>query len=170
VILEYGSGGSTVVAAELANKHVTSVESDKAWWKMMMEWFDANPSKNGSTVDMIYADIGPTREWGHPKDDRAWKRFAHYPLGVWDMDDFRAPDVVLVDGRFRIGCALAAAYRIKKQTVLLFDDYTSRKWMHAIEDFLGEPQITGRMAMFNLKPQAFPTDRMLEIMTYMLRP
>jgi len=105
VILEYGSGGSTVMASEMEGKHITSVESDKAWWKMMMEWFETNPASKGSTVDMLYADIGPTREW-----------------------------------------------------------------MHATENFLGQPEITGRMATFKLEPQPFPTGRMLEIIDYMLRP
>ena len=54
--------------------------------------------------------------------------------------------------------------------MLLFDDYTPRKWMHATEDFLGQPEITGRMATFKLEPQPFPTGRMLEIIDYMLRP
>ena len=71
VILGYGSGASTVMASEMEGKYITSVESDKAWWKMIMEWFETNPASNGSTVDMLYADIGPTREWGHPKDERA---------------------------------------------------------------------------------------------------
>lgn len=170
VILEYGSGGSTVLAAEMDDKHVTSVESDKVWWCNMLEWFDANPAGTGTTVDLIYADIGPTREWGHPKDDRAWKRFADYPLGVWDSEGFRAPDVVLVDGRFRVGCALATAFRITRDTVLLFDDYAHRKRLHIVEDYLGAPNLTGRMAEFHLKPQVFPTDRMLDILKYMLRP
>ena len=104
-ILEYGSGGSTLMAAEMEGKHVTSVESDKAWWQMMMECFEANPASRGSTVDMLYSGIGPTREWSYPKDERSWKQFAQYPLAVWEMDELRAPDVVLVDGRFRVGCS-----------------------------------------------------------------
>ena len=39
VILEYGLGISSVMASEMEGKHITSVESDKAWWQMMMEWF-----------------------------------------------------------------------------------------------------------------------------------
>ena len=62
VILEYGSGGSTVLASEMTDKHVTSVESDKRWWRMMMEWFDGHPAHGTSSVEMLYADIGPTKE------------------------------------------------------------------------------------------------------------
>ena len=38
-ILEYGSGGSTVVAAERPGTLVTSVESDRGWARMMRRWF-----------------------------------------------------------------------------------------------------------------------------------
>ena len=107
---------------------------------------------------------------GHPKDERACKQFAHYPLAVRKMYELRAPDVVLVDGRFRLGCALVTVYNIKQPTVLLFDYYTPRKWMHATSGFLGQPEIMGRMATFKLEPQPFPTERMLEIFDYMLRP
>lgn len=86
------------------------------------------------------------------------------------MDELRARDFVFVDGRFRVGCALATAYNIKQLTVLLFDDYMPRKWMHATEGFLGQPEITGSIATFKLEPQPFPTGRMLEITDYMLRP
>ena len=94
VILEYGLGGSSVMASEMEGKHITSVESDKAWWKMMMEWFETNPASKRSTIDMLHADIGPTREWGHPMNGRVWKQFAQYPLAVWEMDKLSALDVV----------------------------------------------------------------------------
>lgn len=170
VILEYGSGGSTVLAAQLPNTHVTSVESDKGWWRMMMEWFEGHPAHATSSVDMLYADVGPTKEWGHPKDDRAWKRFADYPLAVWAMEGFKHPDVVLVDGRFRVGCALATAFNITRPVTLLFDDYAKRSNLHQVEEFLGTPTLTGRMAVFDLTPQAFPVNRLLDIMKNMLRP
>lgn len=38
VILEYGSGGSTVLASELSGKKVFSVESDKMWYRMMKRY------------------------------------------------------------------------------------------------------------------------------------
>lgn len=40
-ILEYGSGGSTVLAAELPDKHITTVESDRSWVRRMcVQHFD----------------------------------------------------------------------------------------------------------------------------------
>ncbi|MDP5346992.1 MAG: hypothetical protein NWQ32_01190, partial [Paracoccaceae bacterium] len=127
VILEYGSGGSTVMAAEMG-KRVTSVESDQAWAQMMRDWFAANPPKG--QVSIVWSDIGPTKEWGHPVDDSAWKQFPAYPLAVWDRPDLAHPDVVLVDGRFRMGCALATAYRITRPIPLYYDDYANRPRHH----------------------------------------
>lgn len=167
-ILEYGSGGSTVMAAELGRR-VLSVESDQGWAQMMRDWFAQNPAKG--EVDVIWSDIGPTKEWGHPVNDQEWKRFARYPLEVWDLPEFIHPDVVLVDGRFRVGCALAAAYRITRPVALYFDDYVNRQQYHEVEDFLGQPTASaGRMVRFDLTPQPVPTDRLLRMVQLMMRP
>ena len=167
-ILEFGSGGSTVMAAE-AGKRVTSVESDKAWAQMMRDWFAAHPPVG--QVNIIWSDIGPTKDWGHPVDDSGWKSFARYPLAVWDMPGFTHPDVVLVDGRFRMGCALGAAFRITRPIPLFFDDYANRPRYHQIEEFLGAPvEITGRMARFNLTPMPVPADKLLQVIHMMTRP
>ena len=168
VILEYGSGGSTVLAADLG-KRVTAVESDKAWAQMMRDWFAAHPPTGH--VEIIWADIGPTKEWGHPVDHSSWNSFARYPLDVWGNPGFQHPDVVLVDGRFRMGCALAAAFRITRPVTLYFDDYTDRPRYHQIETFLGAPAaITGRMARFDLTPMPVPADRLLQVIQMMTRP
>ena len=127
VILEYGSGGSTVVAAEKPGTKVVSVESDRHWAQMMRSWFEANPPAEGSQVDIVWSDIGTTKAWGHPVDDSEWRRYARYPLEVWGLPEFAQPDVVLVDGRFRQGCALATAFLTQKPVDLFFDDYVQRK-------------------------------------------
>ena len=167
-ILEYGSGGSTVMAAELG-KRVTSVESDKAWAQMMRDWFAAHPP--AGQVDIVWSDIGPTKEWGHPIDDSGWKGFARYPLAVWDLPGFSHPDVVLVDGRFRMGCALATAFRIVRPVTLYYDDYANRPRHHQIETFLGAPTaIMGRMARFEINPMPVPANRLLQVFNLMTRP
>ncbi|WP_353472632.1 hypothetical protein PVT71_01010 [Salipiger sp. H15] len=170
VILEYGSGGSTALAAGMPGKTVFSVESDRDWAQMMRRWFAENPPAAGSEVDIIWSDIGPTKEWGHPVDEIEWRSFPEYPLKVWELPEFRQPDVVLVDGRFREGCALAAAFLTEKPLVLLFDDYAPRKHYHKVEHWLGQPQMTGRMARFEIVPQAFPVKDLLRIMKLTVRP
>ncbi len=167
-ILEYGSGGSTVMAAEMPGKRIFSVESDKDWARMMRAWFAGNPGQ--SPVEVIHADIGPTKEWGHPEDDRAWKRFALYPLGVWENTDMGQPDVVLVDGRFRVGCALATAFHTQKPVTLYFDDYKRREQYHAAEEILGKPELIGRMARFEVTPTPVPVERLAWVIRMITRP
>ena len=168
VVLEYGSGGSTLVAAELG-RTVFSVESDPAWAQMMRDWFAANPAPG--RVEIIHADIGPTKEWGHPVDHSGWRGYAAYPLAVWDRAGFEQPDVVLVDGRFRVGCALATAFRTEKPVTLLFDDYVKRENYHVVEKFLGQPAaVIGRMACFEVKPTPVPAKHLHRIVQLMTRP
>lgn len=170
VILEYGSGGSTVLAGEMPGKTVFSVESDRDWAQMMRRWFAETPPAAGTEVDVIWSDIGPTKQWGHPVDEIEWRSFPEYPLKVWELPEFRQPGVVLVDGRFREGCALAAAFLTEKPLVLLFDDYAPRHHYHKVEHWLGRPQMTGRMARFEIVPQAFPVKDLLRIMKLTVRP
>ena len=170
VILEYGSGGSTVLASELSGKRVFSVESDKGWADMMQGWLAQNPPAAGTQVDVIWSNVGPTGDWGRPVDDTAWRHYAEYPLAIWQQDDFVQPDVVLVDGRFRPGCAMATAFCTAKPVVMLVDDYKRRAGYHAIEEFLGAPRLIGRMAEFEVVPMAVPAHRLLPIIKMMMRP
>jgi hypothetical protein len=165
-ILEYGSGGSTVLASELPDKQIASVESDPDWAAMMQGWFAENPG--ASAVDLRHVNIGATKDWGHPVDSTEWRKYPAYPLKVWDQGI--APDVVLVDGRFRAGCALATAFRTQKPVTLLFDDYTPRKAYHTVEEFLGQPEIIGRMAVFDISPMPIPADRLLRVIELMCAP
>lgn len=168
VILEYGSGGSTVLAAGMAGRTVFAVESDAAWLRAMRAYFDANPP--AADVRLHHADIGPTRDWGHPADARRMRRWPGYALSVWDRDDFLHPDVVLIDGRFRVACLLTVAFRCTRPVTVLFDDYRGRKVYHGVEDMLRPAGFAGRMARFEVEPTAVPVDRLGWVMNYFYRP
>ena len=161
-VLEYGAGGSTLLAAELGTP-VVSVESDGDWARGMRAWFARTPAQ--SLVEILHVDLGPVRAWGFPRDAEHWRAFPSYPLAVWDRlgRDLPQPDVVLVDGRFRTGCALATALRSPRPVTLLFDDYLHRTQYHEIEGFLGQPTLIGRMAVFDIEPMPVPADRLLDI-------
>ena len=170
VILEYGSGGSTVLAGALPGKQIFSVENDKAWALMMREWFAQNPPHDGTGVDIIWSDTGETKAWGYPQDTAQYLRYPQYALKVWDLDEFRQPDVVLVDGRFRVGCVLACALRTDRPVDVFVDDYLDRETYRAVEAFVGAPRMHGRMAEFNVKPLALNSEHLLDIIDMMIRP
>lgn len=168
VILEYGSGGSTVLAAELPGKTVFSVESDAGWAAMMLAWFAAHPPL--ADLHLHHADIGPTKEWGAPRTDAGFRKWPGYPVSVWDREDFLPPDVVLIDGRFRAACFLTTLFRTTRPVTLLWDDYTTRPSYHEMESFCPLVRTHGRMAEFHLTPAAIPAERLAQILTTYLRP
>lgn len=156
VVLEYGSGGSTMLAADLPDLTLFSVESDRDWAAAMRERLVS--SGLNRNVHLMYADIGPTREWGHPvaRNLRDVPKYWRYPRSVWARPDFRHPDVILIDGRFRVACFLTAMTKIQRPTRVLFDDYTDRRNYHWIERFARPVDTVGRMAIFDLAPRRMP--------------
>lgn len=160
-ILEYGSGGSSFVALESGDKTLFTVESDRSWALTIHDTLQAaHPHANFSVQ---YVDIGPTKAWGKPSNAQGYGRYSRYPSSVWDLVQFKQPDVVLVDGRFRVACFLTTLFRTKKPVTLLFDDYTGRINYHWIEKYVKPSQIAGRMARFEIKPTALPADDLTEI-------
>ena len=93
--------------------------------------------------------------WGRPERKRFVRTqlYLQYPASVWDLPDFRHPDVILVDGRFRIACILTAMERITRPTRLLFDDYGTRDYGRVVERFATPTMMVERMAVFDLAPR-----------------
>lgn len=161
VILEYGSGGSTVLAAGMPGKTIFSVESDTRWTESLKAYLDAAGA--ASEVCLHHAAIGPTGKWGRPLDHSGYRRYHRYPLEVWDRPDFTAPDTVLIDGRFREACFYTVMLRCTRETVVLFDDYGDRPRYHAVERFASPVAMQGRMAKFVLGERALPREALTQI-------
>ena len=150
VILEYGSGGTTRIAAGLPGKFIISVESDREWAQKLQHEIDT--SKPASPVIVYHADIGPTGLWGRPVSANSWRHFFRYPLDVWETPFFRHPDTVLIDGRMRTACLAMIMLRCTKPVTVLFDDYGVRPLYHEIEKLICPSEIVGRMARFEIEP------------------
>lgn len=168
VILEYGSGGSTVLGAEMADRTLFSVESDAQWLADMHTYFDAHPP--AATLHLLHGDIGPTKAWGHPLDDDDFRQWPDYPTAVWRHADFVSPDVVLIDGRFRVACFLTTLFCATKPVRVLIDDYLDRDSYHAVETFAKPVAYYGRMAQFDLTPTPIPPQRLGWIVQRFLHP
>lgn len=150
VILEYGSGGSTMTASKMSGKLTFSVESDPLWAQRVQHAIDA---RNFASPAILYpVDIGPVGLWGRPLDARDWKLFYNYPSKIWDEPFFRHPDVVLIDGRFRAACLAVTRLKITRPVTVLFDDYAQRPAYHVVEELVGPPRMVGRMAVFQVSP------------------
>ena len=157
VILEYGSGGSTVMASRLPGKTIYSVESDREWAMSLQLEIDAADLPSPALV--YHVDIGPVGEWGRPTDSRAHKRFHRYPSQIWDEPFFRHPDLVLVDGRFRPACLATVCLRARRPVTVLFDDYEARPDYRVVEALVRPKRMIGRMAEFHVAPGAVTPER-----------
>lgn len=158
VILEYGSGGSTVLAAEMAGKTVFSVESDASWLEKMRAYFAAHPP--AAKLHLHHGEIGPTKDWGHPRNDSSFRKWPDYPTKIWRTNGFVQPDLVLIDGRFREACFLTTLFSITAPTRVLFDDYLDRPFYQSVEYFAAPSACFGRMAQFDLVPTPIPADKL----------
>lgn len=164
VILEYGSGGSTLLAGGMADKTVFSVENDLRWAERMQTLVAS--SELPSPPRLYPVDVGATGAWARPRDASGWKRFHRYPLQIWDEPFFQAPDVILIDGRFRVACFVTACLRISKPTIVLFDDYLDRPHYHVVERLAKPTRHIGRMARFDVQPMTeIPRDMLTWIVS-----
>ncbi|MCE6967245.1 hypothetical protein [Cereibacter sphaeroides] len=154
VILEYGSGGSTVLAANMPGKLTISVESDRKWSLDLQR--KLNTASLASPVIIWHADIGPTGEWGRPLAKMLGGSSTIIPHRYGTRPFFRHPDLILIDGRFRPACFVTACMRISRPVTVLFDDYTNRPAYHVVEKLAKPRRIVGRMAEFRIEPDARP--------------
>lgn len=150
VILEYGSGGSTILASELPGKRVFSVESDRDWALRLQARIEELDPPSPATVHHV--DIGPTGDWGRPIGPESWPLFFHYPLDIWQQPFFRHPDLVLIDGRFRVACLATVGLLCSRPVRVLFDDYRDRPRYHRVEHRFPRSAMVGRMAVFDVVP------------------
>ena len=124
VYFEFGSGGSTNIAFFYNVSKIYSVESDK-------EWHEKLKSKN-IKVNYLTKDLKNRGNMGYPGpntnvDD--WKKY------IQAYDKKYKANVILIDGRFRVACALDIFSKITNDTLVLIHDYTFRKNYHIIENY-----------------------------------
>jgi hypothetical protein len=155
--LEYGTGGSTIKAIELKIPYIVIVESDIRWLQKVNKKIRKMDTKDVFYYS-IYSNIGKIGKWGTPLNDKSWKRYWHYSFQAWDvMKDLNlSPDLIFIDGRFRVACILTSLLYGKIGTRILVDDYVTRDY-HTIEKYIKPIHIIGRMAEFIIT-EYLPTD------------
>ncbi|BDG73313.1 hypothetical protein [Roseomonas fluvialis] len=109
--LEWGLGGSTAEALRAGAGLVVSVEGDGAWIAAARDDAAVAAAEATGRLRLVHADIGPTGKWGMPVDRGTRARWPGYAAAPWPVLDAAGawPDLVLVDGRFRVACCLSMA-------------------------------------------------------------
>jgi hypothetical protein len=148
---EYGSGGSSIIAGACNVPVIYSVDSAQSWLDVVAEntvWRTST-----SRLETIFVDIGPTKEWGHPVLAHHGG-FDRYSRAITNASSSSGIiDVLLVDGRFRIDCALRAVSSLSRDSYMLMHDYlelAERKY-DVVEQFYDRVAQTDSLALFKLK-------------------
>jgi hypothetical protein len=156
--LEFGAGGSTVMAARLGKPGI-SVEGDPHYLRDVRRKLKRIPND----IELIHVDIGRTEQWGHPHDrrptDENVARWAEYVAAPFRRLKDQFFDLVLIDGRFRAACALKTISEARRRGAavrILLDDYHNpedpRPHYEVIEHYASLTRLAGRMAVFDIGP------------------
>jgi hypothetical protein len=147
--VEYGSGGSTLLAFAHQVPYIFSVESDRTWLQAVEARRDAMaPPYKGIHVAQ-WVDIGATGDWGYPLSSERHADYWKYPMAPWTREVSQAgADLVLIDGRFRVACLLLTCAHAGPGTTILFDDYVDRHHYHSVERLVRPVRHVDRMAVF----------------------
>lgn len=146
VFLEYGAGASTLYALQRCRK-VISVETDARWMRGVVK------AAKTDRLKALPVHIGLTKEWGFPALKRPtpkriarWRSYVEAP---WPAQ----PDVVLIDGRFRVACVAQTGLSAGPSVRVLFDDFFVREDAYSdILPFVDDCKRLGRALAFRFKP------------------
>ena len=64
-----------------------------------------------------------------------------------------SPDVVLIDGRFRVACFLTCLLMTSPGTKIVFDDYTENQRYHLASEIVTPSRVGERQALF-VRPES----------------
>ena len=142
--LEYGSGSSTIFLSKQKNLKLVSVESDY--------YFANHLKKIIKNLTILNPNIGLTGFWGYPLFFKnSYKKGFKYVNSPWEALELNyMPNVVLIDGRYRVACALNILLKAsnKCEILILIDDYKGREEYKIVEKHLKLKTIAGRMGVF----------------------
>jgi hypothetical protein len=144
--VEFGSGGSTFLAAQLASRFVISTDSAQEWTETVSR--HCAEAATRITPDMIHADIGSTKEWGYPRDEARRADWPRYYSLCWHKPEARTADLYMVDGRFRVACAMQILLHAQAGALVMVHDFASRAHYHVVRRFAREIAIAEELSVF----------------------
>jgi hypothetical protein len=156
VYAEYGVGLSTGHVYTNTSARIVSVESSVEWANRIAK------GKDSSRIKIYAIDLGPLGEWGTPLTYAKRANFPAYVGAIWQAG--AKPDVVLIDGRFRVASFLASVLHSAPGTRILFDDYIDRPHYHLVEEFVPRRETCGRQALFE-RPAAVDDQALKRVIT-----
>lgn len=122
VMMEWGSGGSTVAFSQKVKKYY-SVEHNEDWYLKMKEQIPAN-------VTLFYRPASELPQQYHQSEYQHYREYLDVVYEIGEMFD-----VVLIDGRARRLCALKVLPYLKPDSVVVIHDWCLRTPYHCVLDY-----------------------------------
>ena len=149
IYFEYGLGKSTEFVFKYSNASIFAVDTSNDWVRKIQS-LEAIESSN--RLNLYWVDVGEIGQWGTPTSFKMRHNFKKYSELLWLNN--KTPDLVLIDGRFRVSCFLTSVKFAPVGTKILFDDYTDRPFYHVVEEFCQKLDTCGRQALFEVNRKA----------------
>ena len=145
IYFEYGCGKSTEYMYNKSNASIFSVDTSREWATKIL---NLSKDSNLDRLNIKWIDVGHVGDWGYPISFKKRQNFVEYANWFWNFG-FK-PDLVVIDGRFRVLCFLTSIKFAPIGTKIIFDDYINRPFYHVVEDFLKIKNTCGRQALFEV--------------------
>jgi hypothetical protein len=158
--LEFGIGGSTLLALRSGAEMVVAADSDRRWVEVARTHPELAPKVANGQIRLVHADVGPTGDWGRPAADSpqtAWPNYLARPWTEWRNFGL-LPDLVLVDGRFRVACCLSILLAFADQReaprIMIHDIGPERPYYGTIFEFFETVEAVGSLHLLARRPDA----------------
>jgi hypothetical protein len=137
IVLEYGSGISTIEIAKKCKK-IISIEHQR-------NWYNDIKTKIPFNCEIILNEPNlPYKEGGHCGSYEEFKDYIEAPLNKGPFD------VILIDGRARVSCASICHKISHKNTIIFIHDFDRPEYREAL-NYLELISQVGTMAKFKIK-------------------
>ena len=147
---EFGSGGSTYLACSLKGiSTIWSMESDTAFFNTMMKEPVIQEAIHKGKLTYVLTDVNSHNNWGNPAKGILKSQWSPYFSHIDNLSQI--PTILLIDGRFRVACALHAYNRINEHTCVLFDDFNDRPHYHSVLKYYNIIETAGRIVVLQKK-------------------
>lgn len=145
--LEFGAGGSTVLACRMGVQTVTSIETDLDFCGDLIHRFSLRTYIDTGRLHLKHVHVGPTGPWGVPIEtpaDRLIENYVSWPSKM------KSADLILIDGRFRVAVAADCALSHGTDTTIMIHDYFDRPQYRPVEEFLALRERVDSLAIFSI--------------------
>lgn len=168
--VEFGCGGSTLLAVRSPVKRVWSVESDPKWMELIRRHPDIAAAEQAGRLTLVHADIGPTKDYGYPATPwwRLYRpahqeKWPNYYETIWNEAGAAEADLFLVDGRFRVACGLAVAAHCGDEAIVAVHDFTNRPEYEVLLEVFDRLDQARNLVVLRRKP-GIGAERIAELM------